>query len=67
MDWHHQDHISFAKNHAQEPFSTKVINGKEEVLWPVHCVQNSKGSELSQLLKLNGNEIYVKKGIVLDE
>jgi nicotinamidase-related amidase len=44
-----------------------VIKGKEEVLWPVHCVQKSKGSELSQLLKLNGNEIYVKKGIVLDE
>ncbi len=30
-------------------------------------MQNSKGSELSQLLKLSGKEIYVKKGIVLDE
>jgi nicotinamidase/pyrazinamidase len=48
MDWHPKDHVSFAQNHNQAPFSTKVINGKEEMLWPAHCVQNTTGAELSK-------------------
>jgi nicotinamidase/pyrazinamidase len=54
MDWHAQNHISFAENHGLRPFSAKVINGKEEILWPVHCLQNSKGAQVHQSLKLNG-------------
>ena len=41
QDWHSQNHISFAKNHSLPSFSLKKINGKEEMLWPVHCVQNT--------------------------
>lgn len=51
-DWHTPDHISFAKTHSQEPYSTKVLsspNGSGETkvhtLWPVHCVQNTPGSQ----------------------
>lgn len=51
-DWHPSDHISFAKTHAVAPYSTKLLSspdhsGKTKVhtLWPVHCVQNTFGSE----------------------
>ncbi len=32
------------------------------MLWPVHCVQNSKGSELSEQLNTQKITNYVKKG-----
>ncbi|KAG7897324.1 hypothetical protein KL935_005280 [Ogataea polymorpha] len=57
LDWHPSDHTSFAKNHGQEPYTTKKFkhphNGtiKEQVLWPVHCVQHSKGAELAKEFK----------------
>lgn len=51
-DWHPSDHISFAKTHAAEPYTTKVLSSpdrsgktKLHTLWPVHCVQNTVGSE----------------------
>lgn len=51
-DWHTPDHISFAKTHGQEPYSTKVLScpdgsnkTKLHTLWPIHCVQESQGSE----------------------
>ena len=48
QDWHPADHMSFAANHkGQKPFTPfKLADGRTQVLWPVHCVQNSKGAEL---------------------
>lgn len=51
-DWHPHDHISFAASHNQEPYSTKLIESPNgdgrtilHTLWPVHCVQDSPGSD----------------------
>ena len=30
------------------------MNGGKQMMWPVHCVENEKGSELSPLLELDG-------------
>ncbi|MGB6066128.1 MAG: bifunctional nicotinamidase/pyrazinamidase [Desulfomonilaceae bacterium] len=48
QDWHPADHMSFAANHkGKKPFETiKLDDGRTQVLWPVHCVQGSKGAEL---------------------
>jgi len=35
QDWHPPNHGSFAANHIQQ------------ILWPVHCVQNTKGAEFA--------------------
>lgn len=47
QDWHPRDHGSFAANHAgKEPYQVIDLGGLPQVLWPVHCVQGSKGAEL---------------------
>ncbi|KAH3661596.1 hypothetical protein OGAPHI_006444 [Ogataea philodendri] len=57
LDWHPQDHTSFASNHGAKPFTTKQFKHpledsyKEQVLWPDHCVQNSAGSEFAREFK----------------
>jgi nicotinamidase/pyrazinamidase len=48
QDWHPADHMSFASNHKdKKPFEAiKLDDGRTQVLWPAHCVQSSKGSEI---------------------
>lgn len=54
-DWHPKDHGSFASNHSgAQPFDTTTLSGKEQVLWPDHCVQNSYGAEFHKDLKHTG-------------
>jgi nicotinamidase/pyrazinamidase len=46
-DWHPANHTSFASNHPGKKIGDVVMtNGIEQILWPDHCVQNTKGSEL---------------------
>src|SRR5215216_2024309 len=45
-DWHPPDHGSFAGNHPdKKPGDRIILDGIEQILWPVHCVQNTKGAE----------------------
>jgi nicotinamidase/pyrazinamidase len=47
QDWHPADHGSFAANHpGRQPGEQIELAGLPQVLWPVHCVQGSKGAEL---------------------
>ncbi len=46
-DWHPKNHISFASNHGKSPGEVIQVNEKEQILWPVHCVQNTQGSEFA--------------------
>lgn len=47
QDWHPADHGSFAANHPwRKPGQLIDLHGLEQVLWPIHCVQNSFGAEL---------------------
>lgn len=47
QDWHPPDHASFAANHEGRAIGQLInINGKPQVLWPVHCVQNTQGAAL---------------------
>lgn len=72
-DWHPQDHISFASNHAgKKPFVdfTTVVNPSnpaetyETRLWPDHCVQGTKGAELVHELDMSKIDKVVEKGQV---
>lgn len=71
QDWHPPDHISFAPNHAgKQPFAdhATVVNphnpaeAYETRLWPVHCVQGTRGAELVPELDAGGVDRVVKKG-----
>jgi nicotinamidase/pyrazinamidase len=51
QDWHPVDHGSFAANHpGRKVFEQIELNGLPQTLWPVHCVQKTKGAELAAAL-----------------
>jgi nicotinamidase/pyrazinamidase len=48
QDWHPANHGSFAASHpGKQVFEQIDLNGLPQTLWPVHCVQNTKGAELA--------------------
>lgn len=63
QDWHPKDHVSFAVNQNKKPGEIITINGTKQILWPVHCVQKTKGAEFHPKLDTSRlNEIF-KKGV----
>jgi nicotinamidase/pyrazinamidase len=47
QDWHPANHGSFAANHpGKQPYEMIDLHGLMQVLWPVHCVQDTPGAEL---------------------
>jgi nicotinamidase/pyrazinamidase len=47
QDWHPPDHKGFADNHpGGKPYDVIDLDGLDQVLWPVHCVQETPGAEL---------------------
>lgn len=64
QDWHPQNHMSFASNHkGKEPFEMVELSGMDQILWPDHCVQNSKGAEFHPELKTAKIEAIFRKGM----
>ena len=48
QDWHPRDHGSFAANHpGKKPGDVIDLDGLEQILWPVHCVQNTPGADFA--------------------
>lgn len=46
QDWHPADHGSFASQHpGRKPFEMGELSGKPQMLWPDHCVQDTKDAE----------------------
>lgn len=53
QDWHPPTHGSFAANHpGRRPGEQIMLAGLPQILWPVHCVQNTPGAELHPELNL---------------
>jgi|ERR1043165_1597108 nicotinamidase/pyrazinamidase len=51
QDWHPANHGSFAASHpGRKVFDQIHLNGLPQTLWPVHCVQNTRGAELAETL-----------------
>lgn len=60
QDWHPQNHGSFASNHSgAKPFDLGTLSGRDQVLWPDHCVQNNHGAEFHPELQVSGRN-FVK-------
>ena len=63
QDWHPADHGSFAANHPdRRPGEVIDLDGLEQVLWPVHCVQGTAGAELHPDLNQAGITRVFRKG-----
>lgn len=61
-DWHPADHCSFAPIHHKKSGDHVFINGAAQILWPIHCVENTSGSEFPSALKSSKIEKVFYKG-----
>lgn len=63
QDWHPRDHSSFAASHpGKKEFEKIEMQGHQQVLWPVHCVQNSHGANFHDNLETSKIEAIFRKG-----
>jgi nicotinamidase/pyrazinamidase len=63
QDWHPAGHASFASSHpGKSVYDAIQIDGVEQILWPDHCVQGSRGAELARSFKTNRVEVIFRKG-----
>ena len=62
QDWHPGNHKSFARHHKGRQVGDIVeLNGLSQILWPVHCVQGSKGAHFAPNLDVTGiHEVFPK-------
>lgn len=63
QDWHPANHGSFASNHpGKKVYDVIELNGLQQILWPDHCVQGSKGADFAPGLNMNPVEAIFRKG-----
>lgn len=63
QDWHPPDHVSFASRHpGRRPFDTIELYGRDQVLWPDHCVAGTSGAELHPRIPWQHVRAVVRKG-----
>jgi nicotinamidase/pyrazinamidase len=63
QDWHPADHASFAASHpGAAPFSTIEMPYGAQTLWPVHCVQGTRGADFHVGCALDRATAIIRKG-----
>lgn len=63
QDWHPANHKSFAANHPwRKPGQLIDLNGLQQILWPIHCVQNSFGADFHKDLNTENIAHITYKG-----
>lgn len=64
QDWHPVDHQSFAARHTgRSPGEVIELHGLTQVLWPVHCVQGTRGADFAPGLELARVAHIAQKGM----
>lgn len=61
QDWHPPGHCSFASSH-QDRAAVKAPEGRDQSLWPDHCVQDTPGADFHPALRLAQAELILRKG-----
>jgi len=63
QDFHPANHKSFVTSHpGKNAGDIVLVQGVEQVLWPVHCVRNTRGAELVSTLEKTEIESIFYKG-----
>lgn len=62
QDWHPANHGSFAANHPwRRPGQLIELDGLQQILWPIHCVQGTFGAEFVGALDSDKiDKVFVK-------
>ncbi|MEA2043273.1 MAG: bifunctional nicotinamidase/pyrazinamidase [Bacteroidota bacterium] len=64
QDWHPANHKSFASNNpGTTVFDTTDLNGTQQIMWPDHCIQGTKGSEFHPELNTHPIAAIFRKGM----
>jgi nicotinamidase/pyrazinamidase len=65
QDWHPEDHGSHANNHpGTRPGDMIDLAGRPQILWPAHCVQDTRGADFVPGLDQDRWEAVFQKGVV---
>jgi nicotinamidase/pyrazinamidase len=63
QDWHPAEHGSFAANHSGKKSGDVIdLDGMPQILWPVHCVQNTVGAAFVPALEMKQVTQVFQKG-----
>ena len=63
QDWHCEDHLSFASSHpGKKPLQRIELSYGEQILWPDHCIERTRGAEFHADLDVAHCELVVRKG-----
>ncbi len=63
QDWHTKAHVSFASRHAgKKPFEQTKLEYGDQVLWPDHCIQGTRGAMISDEVQIPHAELIIRKG-----
>ncbi len=62
QDWHPAHHGSFAVHHGRAPGELGELGGLPQVLWPVHCVQETHGAAFAPGLDTSRFAAVFRKG-----
>ncbi|MDX3808217.1 bifunctional nicotinamidase/pyrazinamidase [Bosea thiooxidans] len=63
QDWHPAGHSSFASSHpGRQPFEMVAMPYGQQVLWPDHCVQGTKGADFRPDLDVTPVQAIIRKG-----
>ena len=63
QDWHPKGHSSFAISHkGKNPLDVVEMPYGDQILWPEHCVQGSKGAEFHSDLDADRANAVIRKG-----
>jgi nicotinamidase/pyrazinamidase len=63
QDWHPRGHASFASSHpGKQPFDTIDLSYGQQILWPDHCVQGTRGAAFHPDLEVPHAELVLRKG-----
>jgi len=63
QDWHPRGHASFASSHDNaRPYDTIRVSYGDQVLWPDHCVQGTRGADFHPALETVHADMVLRKG-----
>ncbi len=64
QDWHPAGHGSFHIHHpGAKPYDIGRLGGQSQVLWPVHCVQGTRGADFAPGIKTEYFQAVIRKGM----
>ena len=62
LDWHPENHGSFASTHQKKVGEHIKLKGMDQILWPVHCVQDTTGAAFCEALDYEDFDRVFHKG-----